>query len=400
MPISSPSRPSMGIQAEPSSSPKSVRMLDFVEASTVTGPAKNLIEFARCARNSASPLRVDMAIATFCRGRSSASNQFTLACQNAGLEVHSIRERFPYDLAILPAMRKLIDAYDPDIVETHSVKSHFLMRMTGMHRKHRWIAFHHGYTWTSTRTRIYNRLDRLSLPSAMKVVTVCRPFGCALEEIGVNRERIVIQHNSVRPFVPAADDQVAQLRRRLGIAMGTTVLLAVGRLSAEKGQFDLIRAMKLLRKRKLRLLIVGEGPDRRRLRDIARTLRLADSVTFVGHQADVTPYYTLADLMVLPSHTEGSPNCLLEAMAAGLPVVATAVGGVPEIVSTENAAILVEKGNPSALAQAISQVLDDELLRAQLLTAARKTAKAYSPESYCDALLSLYGDCLAEAPRP
>jgi glycosyltransferase involved in cell wall biosynthesis len=133
---------------------------------------------------------------------------------------------------------------------------------------------------------------------------------------------------------------------------------------------------------------------------MARTLSLTDSVTFVGHQADVTPYYTLADLMVLPSHTEGSPNCLLEAMAAGLPVVATAVGGVPEIVSTENAAILVEKGNPSALAQAISHVLDDELLRAQLSTAARKTAKAYSPESYCDALLSLYRDCLAEAPRP
>jgi glycosyltransferase involved in cell wall biosynthesis len=378
---------------------RAVRILDFMETSTVSGPAKNLIGFADLAKNPQSPLRVEVAIATFCRGRSSASNQFTVACKNAGLEVYSIRERFLFDPSVVPAMRRLITACNPDIVQTHSVKSHFLMRLSGMHRKRCWIAFHHGYTWTSLKNRLYNRLDRFSLPLATRVVTVCRPFASALEGIGVSPRRIVIRHNSVRSFVPAIDDRVTQLRRTLGIASGTTVLLTVGRLSKEKGQSDLIQAMALLRKRKLRLIIVGEGPDRQKLRDEARTLAVSDSVAFVGHQKDVTPYYALADLMVLPSHTEGSPNALLEGLAAGLPIVATAVGGVPEIVTAKKAAILVEKRNPTALARAITSMLDDGSLRTQLSTAGRRTAAKYSPESYCAAMLSLYRNCLEEVPR-
>ncbi|PYU24131.1 MAG: hypothetical protein DMG32_14615 [Acidobacteria bacterium] len=383
---------------KPSSAPKRVRILDFMETASVSGPAKNVIAFAQRVGQTNSPLRVNIAIATFHRSNSPASNEFTAACQQAGLDVHLIRERFLFDAAVIPAILRLIAAYDPDIVQTHSVKSHFLMRLSGMHLYRRWIAFHHGYTRTSLKNRLYNRLDRMSLPLATRVVTVCHPFASALEGIGVSPERIVIRHNSVRAFSPSTDDRVAQLRRTLGISTGTTVLLTVGRLSSEKGQCDLMQAMQLLRNRKLRLIIVGDGPDRQKLKDAARTLTLADSITFAGHQKDVTPYYTLADLMVLPSHTEGSPNCLLEAMAAGLPIVATAVGGVPEIVSAKNAAVLVESGNPAALAGAIARLLDDESLRSQISTAARSTASAYSPESYCAAMLSLYSDCLAEVP--
>jgi glycosyltransferase involved in cell wall biosynthesis len=389
-----------GVQPEElRSSEKVVRILDFIETSSVSGPAKNLLEFARNVRGPQSPLPVEITVATFCRSGSPTSNQFVFACHQAGLEVHSIQERFAFDPGIIPAMRRLVLAYNPDIVQTHSIKSHFLIRLSGIHRKSRWIAFHHGYTWTRLRTRLYNRLDRLSLPSAIRVVTVCRSFACTLEGMGVNRERIVFRHNSVKTFVPATEDGVAQLRRTLGIAADITVLLAVGRLSREKGQTDLIRAMALLRQRKLRLIILGDGPDKQKLKDAARTLGVTDSITFAGHQADVTPYYTLADLMVVPSYTEGSPNSLLEAMAAGLPIVATAVGGIPEIVSAKKAAVLVEKGNPVELARAIGRVLDDMSLRTQLSMAARKAALIYSPDSYCEAMLSLYRSCLAEDPQ-
>jgi len=162
----------------------------------------------------------------------------------------------------------------------------------------------------------------------------------------------------------------------------------------------LIEAIGLLRKenseRKLRLIIVGDGPENQRLREAARTFAVADWVVFAGHRADVRPYYTMADLMVLPSHTEGSPNTLLEAMAACLPIVATAVGGILEIVTTEKQALLVEKHNPIALARAIARVLGDENLGRQISGAARSTAAAYSPSAYCDFMLSLYDSCLTE----
>jgi glycosyltransferase involved in cell wall biosynthesis len=378
-----------------------IRVLDFLETSWLSGPAKNLIEFARrAAQPNRMPVQANIAIATFHRGSGSPSNDFTVACQRAGLKLHIVREKFAYDPAVISAMRHLIEAYDPDIVQTHGVKSHFLLRLTGAHRRHRWIAFHHGYTWTDLKVRLYNRLDRWSLPASSRVVTVCQAFASAMERIGIPRERITIQHNSVNTFLPVSTDAVAKLRQKLRIPDDAKVLLNVGRLSREKGQAELIKALAILRKQstdpKLRLVLVGYGPDRRRLEYTADVEGVADWVIFAGHQGDVVPYYSMADLMVLSSRTEGSPNVLLEAMAAGLPIVATAVGGVPEIVCDAKAALLVQTQNPVALARGMLQILDDQNLRARLCSAARKRAAAYSPEAYCDSLLALYRDCMRE----
>ena len=192
-----------------------MRVLAFMEALRPTiGPAKNLIEFAcRAARTAQPLLRANITIATFHRGSGPISNEFVLACERAGLEVRVLRERFLFDLAVVPAIRKLVALCEPDIIESHAVKSHFLIRLARIDRECPWIAFHHGYTWTSRRTRIYNYLDRWSLPPASKVVTVCRPFASDLQEIGVRPERIVIQHNSVKAFSPASDGEVLELRR-------------------------------------------------------------------------------------------------------------------------------------------------------------------------------------------
>jgi glycosyltransferase involved in cell wall biosynthesis len=378
-----------------------VRVLAFIEAlSPTTGPAKNLIEFARRAAGAPqSLLGANITLATFHRGNGPISNDFVLACEKAGLEVHVLRERFLFDLAVVPAMRKLIALHKPDIIQSHAVKSHFLIRLTGINRECPWIAFHHGYTWTSSRTRIYNHLDRWSLPAASKVVTDCRPFASALEKIGVRPERIVIQHSSVKNFSPASDKEVSELRQALGISKDTPVLLCVGRLSREKAQADLVEAAALLRRankqRKIRFILAGGGPDEQMLKDTARSFFVEDWFIFTGHLPDLGPYYTLANLLVLPSHTEGSPNVLLEAMAAGLPIIATDVGGIPEIVTNEKEALLIEKQNPVALARAIERLLGDVNLQSRLGEAARRRISAYSPAAYCDSILSLYQSCLA-----
>jgi glycosyltransferase involved in cell wall biosynthesis len=371
-----------------------------METRRLSGPAKNLIGFARrAAQPNGSAFRVAISVATFHRGNTPPDNEFTIACQKVGLRVHAIHERFALDPAIVPAIRRLIANESPDIVQTHSVKSHFLVRLSGAYKQRPWIAFHHGYTWTDLKVLFYNQLDRWSLRASSRVVAVCQPFASALERGGIPRERITIQHNSVTRFLPAAIDTVTRLRQDLRIPNGVPVLVNVARLSREKGQADLIKAVAVLKKEnsqfQLRLVLVGAGPDRARLERLATKWGAADRITFVGHQSDVAPYYSLADLMVLPSCTEGSPNTLLEAMAAGLPIVATAVGGVPEIASAHEAALLVPPQDPVALASAISEVLNTESLRARLSAAARNAVSAYSPEAYCDSMLSLYRDRLA-----
>lgn len=381
-----------------------VRVLAFVEASWVSGPAKNLIALAqRAARVQDSASNVNLAFATFQRDLSPARNEFLLACRQAGVATYVIQERFAFDLKILAGVRDVIAAHNPDILQTHSVKSHFLLKLTGMYRRYRWIAFHHGYTWVNLKVRLYNQLDRLSLRSASRVVTVCSAFRADLEKCGVAPDRIIIRHNSVKPFLPPVEDRVRELRRSLGILPGTKVILSIGRLSREKGQSDLVKAFSFVYRNhsdaKLLLILVGTGPEYQSLKNMAENLNLADSVLFPGHQADVSPFYTIADVVVLPSHTEGSPNVLLEAMAAGLPIVSTAVGGVPEIVTSEKEALLVEKNDPISLARAIERLVGDEALRKRISSAARTTVSAYSPEEYFESIFSLYRNCMLEDVR-
>src|SRR5205814_2438201 len=125
------------------------------------------------------------------------------------------------------------------------------------------------------------------------------------------------------------------LKGKLGIAADERVVLAVGRLSREKGHRDLVDALALLHgmesASKFKLVIVGEGPARESLERVSGEKGLSARVLFIDQVEDVEPYYAIADALALPSHSEGSPNVLLEAMAAGVPVVATKVGGVPEI---------------------------------------------------------------------
>jgi glycosyltransferase involved in cell wall biosynthesis len=391
--------------ADPKANPRIVRVLAVMETPWPTGgPAKNVLEFARraaCAPHNSLQARV--AVAVFHRGKPKTSNDFVFACEQLGLEVHLIRERFRFDPLVLTALRNIVESCKPDIVETHAVKSHFLIWLTRAYRERVWIAFHHGYTWTSFKTRIYNSLDRWSLRSASRVVTDCRPFASDLEKIGIAPGHITVQHSCVNDFVSPPTERIADLRRDLRIDGGIQVILSVGRLSREKGQAYLIEAASLLQKNghlNMCFILAGVGPDREMLEMLAREKQVSESFRFLGLVADIAPYYGLANMLVLPSHSEGSPNVLLEAMAAGLPIVATAVGGVPEMVTNEREALLVENRNAPALARAIERLSGAPSLGEQLGREARSKSKLYSPAAYCESLLGVYERCLSPSPRP
>jgi glycosyltransferase involved in cell wall biosynthesis len=225
---------------------RTIRVLSIMEAAFVSGPAKNLIEFARRARSAEQDLpALEYTLATYQRGREESPNAFVEAARSAGIPVDIVYERGRFDFSVLSQLKAIVAARNPAIIQTHNVKSHFLMRVSGLWRTHCWIAFQHGYTATDFKMRCYNQLDRWSLRVPRHVVTVCESFAADLAAKGIDRRRITVRHNSIGPFPLPAPGVMEQIRKTLP-PRAAGILLSVGRLSREKGHVDLIRALGLL----------------------------------------------------------------------------------------------------------------------------------------------------------
>jgi len=365
-----------------------------MESDFVTGPAKNLLEFAKRARQAPDGLPgVDLSTATYLRGNDDpADNGFITAARRACVRMDLIREKARFDLAVIPQIREILETHKPDIVQTHNVKSHFLMRYSGLWREYRWLAFHHGYVTTDAKMRMYNQLDRWSLQKASHLVTVCGPFREQLESRGIPSERITVRHNAVNPFARPSANAVEAARKSIACSRKTPLLVMVSRLSHEKGHIDVLDALAILKRNGVvfHLVVVGEGFERGAIERAREDLGLMEDVTLTGHQDDVRPYLAMAALYLMPSHSEGSPNSLLEAMTAGVPCVASNVGGIPEIMTNESTGLLTPPRDPEALAAAIGRLLSNPALAASLAANALAETRRFSPDAYHAALVRIY----------
>ena len=387
-----------------------IRLLAIIEAVTVTGPARNLIEFCKCARAHAmaeAPL-IETSIVTYCRsgwpeeGRARATTQaaspnpFISAVRAAGIEVIVIPERCRFDVRVIEQLRRVVERHSPDIVQTHNLKSHFLLRLSGLGRRYPWTVFHHGYTATDVKMHLYNQLDYWSLRKAARVITVSQAFVNQMKRRGVSPERIVVVHNSIHPdWSRVSGEEKRAVRTSLGIADDESMILTVGRLSREKGHADLVVALAYLRachpQLKTKLVIVGDGPEKKRIEKVAAAHHVSEQIVFAGQVPRVAGHYAAADLFALPSHTEGSPNVLLEAMATGLPITATAVGGVPEIVTHNENALLVTPGDPQSMGEAMAQLIKNRPRALELAANARAIVfDQFSPDARLRALVKTY----------
>lgn len=177
-------------------------------------------------------------------------------------------------------------------------------------------------------------------------------------------------------------------------------LLYVGALLEKKGVHLLVEAVAhLSAEMNVVLALVGDGPMREALRALAIRLGIVERVQFVGSvgfDLDLQKQYRAADVFVMPSSAEGVPRVLLESMAHNLPVVATAVGGVPGLIRSGWNGVLVEAGSVPALCAGVRSVVDDESLRRQLITNARQTARCHTRQTHAAELMRLLGEYLEE----
>jgi sugar transferase (PEP-CTERM/EpsH1 system associated) len=226
------------------------------------------------------------------------------------------------------------------------------------------------------------RFNRWTAHLDDRVVAVCELARQAeIERAGVALEHVVTIYNGVdvTQFPVASVQATAQARRAIGMPVKVPLVGSLGRLHPQKGFSDLLTAFAQVRQRipSVRLFVAGDGELRDDLEAQARSLGMAEAVTFAGVRADVPEILAALDVFVLPSLWEGMPNAVLEAMASGLPVVATAVGGTPEVVMDGVTGLLVPPQDPGALARAIERLLCDPGLRRTMGRAGRRRVEQH-----------------------
>jgi glycosyltransferase involved in cell wall biosynthesis len=314
----------------------------------------------------------------------------------AGVKVIELdRRRRVQPLAWLPLVRHA-RRHGVDVLHCHKFGSNAWGAVVAPVIRAR-VFVTHEHSWSFSGDRLRMLVDRYVIaPRASAMVAVSSLDARRMVEI----ERIpptkvcVIPNGIVTPHV--ADPST--LRRELAIDPAVPVVGFVGSLRPEK-RVDLIltAAATLLRERKLHLAIVGAGPEEAVLRDQARAAGIADAVTFLGFRPDATSLAAGFDVAVLASDREGAPLTLLEYMALARPVVATSVGGIPEIVEEGRQAVLVPPGDAAALAGAVGRLLDDPAERVRLgAEAAARQAAQYSFEEMTRRVESLYLELLGK----
>ncbi len=382
---------------------KKAKVLALLEAQqVVNSPARIALNFASDCRD-----RVDFTIVTFVRGEDRTAdgtlvNPVPSAAAEVGIPCHIVREATRFDPNVILQLKRICKSHNPDIVQTNSIKSHFLVSML-RNRRFGWLAFHHGYTAEDLKMRLYNHFDRFSLRACDGVVTVCNAFISEVAQQGVRREKIFVTPNGISPGFIKPDEEIARrTRSHFGVAQHEKVLLSVGRLSPEKGLKYLIEAMALIGRSGsypgLKLFIAGAGLLEASLASQISASGLSDTVKLIGYQIDVRPLFMIADIFVLPSLSEGCPMVLLESMVAKVPVISTNVGGIPEAVTDGESARLVPPGDCQVLSSAILEFLRNPEYARKFAEAAHERVKSsFSPQLYNRRVLSAFQRVMPQA---
>jgi len=333
-----------------------------------------------------------------------------------GIEVERIeelhREISPLrDAVAILRLARLIRRVRPHILHTHTAKAGAVGRLAallaGGARPPIVVHTFHGHVlrgyFDPLRTAGFRQLERWLATKTTALVAVSPQVRDDLVSLGVApRERFVVVRVGIEleQRVAAERDGRGESRRVLGIGPDRFAVGWIGRMTGVKRTDDVLRAFRRLRDRGVDacLCMIGDGPDRPAVERRAHELGLMRDTLFLGYQEEVAPFYAAFDAMILPSINEGTPVSAIEALAAGRPVVATRVGGVPDVVREGEDGFLVEAGDVDALADRLARLAADPELRERLGAAGRaRVIPRYSVERLVDDIDLLYRSLLATA---
>jgi len=323
-----------------------------------------------------------------------------------GREISPLR-----DLVATLRLARLIRRERPQILHTHTAKAGTVGRvaalLAGSRRPPIIVHTFHGHVlrgyFGPLRSYFFRLLERGLAAGTTALVAVSPEVRDDLVALGVApSERFVVVRLGIELDERVAPEQNgrAESRRYLGIPGDRFAVGWIGRMTAVKRTDDVLVAFKRLRDDGVDavLCMVGDGPDRAQLEQRAHDLGVIRDTLFLGYQEDVAPFYSAFDALVLPSSNEGTPVSAIEALAAGRPVVATRVGGVPDVVRDGKDGFLVETGDTAELADRLAQLARDPELRERMGDAGRaRVLPRYAVDRLVDDVDRLYRSLLEAA---
>jgi glycosyltransferase involved in cell wall biosynthesis len=367
------------------------RVMILIDTYAVGGAGRTILQFL----NHGGAEHAESVVVGFWRGPEQPW-EFREAVEALGVEFEVLRQAHAFDPRVIGQAVRMARARKIQILQTHGYKAHCvglgLRRLTGTP----WMAFSHGWTTENRKVDLYNRIDQWIVQFADRIVPVARDVQAKLKLSERAASKAVVIPNAVTP-VGVHRDRSAD-RSGLGVRDDETLFAVVGRLSPEKGQRSFIEAFRIVVERRgdVRAVIVGDGQERDLLTRMILNRGLGEQISLVGYQSDTARFYSACDVVVIPSLREGMPNVALEAMSHGRAVVATNVGGIPEVVLDGETGILVDSENSSALAGALLQLVGDPAMTQRLGLAGRTRAESgFAPEARTLKIAELLNEMLA-----
>lgn len=332
-----------------------INVLDLRDTDEIGGPGKTILETGRAIDRG----RFRQHVAVFLRRGEAAETPFIRAARDYELPVHVIRGYNQYDPRLVTRTAALVRDLHIDIVHAHEVKSDVIACLARHVHRVPIVTTLHGWIGNSPKQRAFIALDKQVARRFDLVIAVSRPIQQQALDAGVPPAQVKLLHNAIVLDRYRRSHRPGGLEALVGAPVAGPVLASIGRLSAEKGHADLIEALGLLKARGLHVsaVLAGDGPMKDQLAARIRELGLSDRVHLPGYVARPQDVLNHTDLMVLPSHTEGLPNAALEALAMDVPVLATDVGGTPEVIIDGDTGRLVAARQPEALAAAVADFL-------------------------------------------
>jgi len=296
------------------------------------------------------------------------------------------------DWRALREIRATLTALRPDLLTTHSSKAGVLGRLAGRSLGIPVVFTAHGWAFTpgipSFQAAVYRQIERLAGPLSSKIITVSEfDRRLALDARIAAAERVVTVHNGIPDVTPALRADPGRTPARL---------VMVARFEAQKDHPTLLRALAGLQQHSWQLDLIGNGPLMSEMESLASTLGIGARVRFLGQRMDVDQILAQAQVSLLVSNWEGFPLSILEAMRAGLPVVASSVGGIEESVRDGETGFLVPRGGVELLQERLARLLTDPELRVRLGAHGRAHYEQHFTLSHSVAkTLAVYEDVLA-----
>ena len=316
--------------------------------------------------------------------------------EKVGVKTMSLQLQNKTDFMVVWRLRKLLKEVKPDVLHTYLLHGNLLGRVVGsltgvpvIISSERTIG--QARRWGRILTQLTNPLAQaVEVNSSAGKLSVIKDLGVPESKVRIIRSGFDL--NSI-----TSQNVETNISNELGLNEDTRVILMAGRLRPVKGIDYGIRAFTKLVEDvpNAHLIIAGDGEERENLEGLARSLSVHEKTTFLGVRSDLPGLLRESDAFLLPSLNEGFPRVAVEALAIGCPVVATNVGGTPEIVIDGHTGILVESKNSGQMADALKRVIEDSELSSKLVTQGRENTVKYGIDSYVRSLDTLYTELTA-----